>query len=611
MASEALKSLQMKFPHWANDIAKLHRLFGMRPTSIYIPGPQSLEKSAMLRELLSLRSVRVAYVRGSETYWSRNLFFERTLMQIKMSVAVAKSYNPHPNFNSPIIALPEQRNGFLNTETCGSTALFIEKLKAHFLGLKSTQASLETAYILIEDFDKLDSKVFGENFAALLLRLEELTSIPLGVIMTGSCDWNDLHPEFAVQAPLILHLRAPTTNEMISMLKECDIALPKTLADRVLAAQTLPQATMIGVEESGDHVNDVLPSLDTRRLFQNFVPVAVHSLRLAYPTKPELLYIITQLFPRYLEPVLSAIEKGSDPPVATALYATISPYFAIAMNCPSIMLLGEALDKQDGEHTSSNQHALSSAEFPLICKYLVLSAWIAARNPTIDIEIKNRKRRRKTNISLAARLEEDMFDPPSAWRLDKLLSILDHLLAGNEEAEDMDDVETAEDAEILKRLQAQVLEAQSELRAEEAIVEEESSSQLWANVEFNDSATTGLASDLPSSRASQTSQQSSQQFDGISVGLTSEDELPPESVLAKAFESASLFPLLWESHAGHTHQLEILTQIGVLEQIGLFIRSGALTSNTSRSRAEYRCGFDASFANLVADSINFPLWGFM
>ena len=98
------------------------------------------------------------------------------------------------------------------------------------------------------------------------------------------------------------------------MLKECDIALPKTLADRVLAAQTLPQATMIGVEESGDHVNDVLPSLDTRRLFQNFVPIAVHSLRLAYPTKPELLYIITQLFPRYLEPVLSAIEKGSDPP---------------------------------------------------------------------------------------------------------------------------------------------------------------------------------------------------------------------------------------------------------------------------------------------------------
>lgn len=30
--------------------------------------------------------------------------------------------------------------------------------------------------------------------------------------MTGSCDWNDLQPEFAVQPPLSVHLRSPTTS---------------------------------------------------------------------------------------------------------------------------------------------------------------------------------------------------------------------------------------------------------------------------------------------------------------------------------------------------------------------------------------------------------------
>lgn len=204
----------------------------------------------MIRELLSTCPLRVAYVRASETYWSRNLFFEKILLQLELSISAAQSLNPFPDYSNPIITLPAQKNGYKSAQTCGTGGLFIEKLKSFFLPSNRSKGSTETAYILIEDVDKLDTKVLGENILATLLRLEELvrklrplllksnfskihfsnivhleiffcfppnktilkTTIPIGVIMTGSCDWNDIQPEFAAQPPLIFHLRSPNTS---------------------------------------------------------------------------------------------------------------------------------------------------------------------------------------------------------------------------------------------------------------------------------------------------------------------------------------------------------------------------------------------------------------
>lgn len=128
----------------------------------------------MIRELLSMSPLRVAYVRASETYWSRNLFFEKILVQLEMSISASQSLNPFPNYSNPIIPLPAQKNGYKSAQTCSTGALFIEKLKSFFLPSKRSKGSSETAYILIEDVDKLDTKVLGENILATLLRLEEL-----------------------------------------------------------------------------------------------------------------------------------------------------------------------------------------------------------------------------------------------------------------------------------------------------------------------------------------------------------------------------------------------------------------------------------------------------
>jgi hypothetical protein len=149
-------------------------LFAKRALSIYIPGPQSDDKSIVLRELLSKWPIRVAFVRVSETYWSRNLFFEKILLQLKPSIAASKALDPLPNYSYGLTVLPKQRPGYITAESCGTTALFLEKLKHYLLSDEKTQIASERAYILIEDVDKLDTKVFGENILAVLLRIEEL-----------------------------------------------------------------------------------------------------------------------------------------------------------------------------------------------------------------------------------------------------------------------------------------------------------------------------------------------------------------------------------------------------------------------------------------------------
>jgi hypothetical protein len=307
---------------------------------------------------------------------------------------------------------------------------------------------------------------------------------------------------------------------------------------------------------------------------------------------------------------------------SSALYAHISPMFTIVVNSPSLMMLNEELDKFEATSVRLGERHAYALDFPLICKYLLISAWIASRNPNIDAEIKDRRRRRKSSQSEAARLEEDAFSPPSLWRIPKLLSILDHVLAGNEE-EDETNATSAPDSEksqeALQSIRSQISVAQSSLL--ENLTHEtsmkvdvtqlsgqdaDSQISVWDKVSFDQGAMLDLNQlsclapssqtsdvDLPASQSTNNTQQRQHQHD------------------AKHFDSSGLFPLLWEAGKGHASQMEILSQIGVLEQIGLFVRNAATTSKTTRTRSEYRCGYDSTFAYQIADSINFPLWGFL
>lgn len=353
------------------------------------------------------------------------------------------------------------------------------------------------------------------------------------------------------------------------------------------------------------------------------------------------------------------------------------------------MFLGEEIEAYESKKTgrSSSSNTTAAMDFPLICKYLLLSGWIAARNPNIDAEIKDRRRRRKGGKSEASRLEEEAFAPPSSWRIDKLLSILDHILAGNEEEDVKVAVDTsttpkesAEDAE-LKMFQSQ-FNLSSTLPNQ--TITSDSSSTTQAALTSADVATSNASNSITKSTAEtrpisaldalkmdvdektramleadfasgalgnmedfdggielgdedgiELSGDSELNFEGIEVHSEYEfgleelegDFLPSEPSVSQQepepitefefipdsvhFDSVTLFPLLWEAKQGHAGQLEIISQIAVLEQIGLFIRLAAGTSKTNRGRSEYKCGYDWEFVREIATSINFPLWGFI
>lgn len=415
-------------------------------------------------------------------------------------------------------------------------------------------------------------------------------------------------------------------------------------------------------------------------------------------------------------------------------------------------------------------------DLPLICKYLILAAWIAAKNSNADVEIKDRRRRRKgVGRSEASRLEEEAFAPAKSWRLDKLISILDHILSGNEEEEDgegtgggaqLNQNEHPELEEVRKMVQlhvnsdskeesltqkrkknscssqrregggeevekevkrrrrrrrrrspstghkrskagmakqneraplgviTEVDEEEEKQQQQEDDQEEECddcdvddgddddderqelerSSLAWDLVEFNPDARVDMdfpsleadpatpscslmsestvshvsfvsseaslpqtpvynhSEDVSSQCSSSRSQSASSStttssFSAVSWSTqatlnanhqpksrTNGDPSTRRSHISSdtpSFSSSSLLPLFWDTNKGHGSQLEILTQIGVLEQTGLFIRQSSSTSKVNRSRSEYKCGFDSTFANQIANSINFPLWGFL
>lgn len=128
----------------------------------------------MLRKVLALWPIRVAFVRVSEVFWSRNQFLERILVQLRMSAATVASVSHLQKYQEGHAYLPDQRQGYKNSERCGTIATFIETLKDIFLKSNTPSEGRERAYILLEDIDKLDAKVFGNKIIPVLLRLQEL-----------------------------------------------------------------------------------------------------------------------------------------------------------------------------------------------------------------------------------------------------------------------------------------------------------------------------------------------------------------------------------------------------------------------------------------------------
>jgi hypothetical protein len=98
------------------------------------------------------------------------------------------------------------------------------------------------------------------------------------------------------------------------MLKQSEVVLPRNM--------------LLRIETVHAHLSDCGKDtvLDTRALFNNLVSLVVNALRIAFPTKHELLFIIYALLARYIEPALSALEAGMTAILRTSLHPVIFLY---------------------------------------------------------------------------------------------------------------------------------------------------------------------------------------------------------------------------------------------------------------------------------------------
>jgi len=92
------------------------------------------------------------------------------------------------------------------------------------------------------------------------------------------------------------------------------------------SAMYLPESVQLQFSEAKANLaqEQAHSGLDTRSLFNLFTPLAVNALRLAYDTKRELLFIMQVLFPKYLDPIISAMAR-SEPIPGASLSESLAP----------------------------------------------------------------------------------------------------------------------------------------------------------------------------------------------------------------------------------------------------------------------------------------------
>lgn len=123
---------------------------------------------------MGLLNTQIAIVVVAECFWSRNLFYERILQQL--SVHPSDHHHSLASDDVELLSVhPKQARGYHNTRKCGSLDSFIEQLKELLpSALVPGSDGTDRPFIIIDNIDRLDRKIFGENILAALLRLEEL-----------------------------------------------------------------------------------------------------------------------------------------------------------------------------------------------------------------------------------------------------------------------------------------------------------------------------------------------------------------------------------------------------------------------------------------------------
>ncbi|RUS17862.1 origin recognition complex subunit 5-like protein [Endogone sp. FLAS-F59071] len=318
--------LEQEYPGRSHQIQTLIRLMG-KPTdptvpAIFVYGHTSSGKTSVLRSLFksALPLHHFALVNCVECHTPR-LIFEHALNQLTDTV-------------------PGHANGYRGYARCDTLGDFVVKLGEV---CDIAEGVGETRYLILDRAERL--RDMSPTLIPVLLRLRELTSKNICVILVSTIVWDKFRAKTGAYEPLLVRFSDYSKN--------------------ILARYC--------------------PSSEDLPFFLGFVEIVYDIFQRNCKDLNELRHLVSLLFPRYLQPVLDGIAQRSE---SAKLFKLAQPYFVEATDK---LYLREISSAEWAKRSSSSSTSATEAstvvntradfDLPYYTKFLLIAAFLASYNP--------------------------------------------------------------------------------------------------------------------------------------------------------------------------------------------------------------------------------------
>lgn len=361
-----------KFPGRQHEIEQLQTmLIEPSPTSLFIYGPSATGKTSIIQEIFDNKPHH-AFINCIECFTPR-LLFERTL----------------------------HRWGY-HQDRCDTLVDFVNQIQ--------TLPPIEsTWYLILDQAERLRDR--GPMLLTTLLRLGELASTPICVIMVSNVIWDKFRPRHGgAPDPLQMFFSYYTKQQMLDIV-----------------------------------VSDC-PTGEPTQFFLTFVDAVYVVFHRNCMDLQELRHLVAMLYPKFVQPVY---ERQATRNEFARLFKLCQPYFAAASErlylreistseWEKYSRIASAKDTQEDVSLSIYQMTehQEGLELPYYTKFLLIAGFLASYNPSrLDVQYfakgpeARKKRRRKNNDAGLGSRDRQQLLGPKAFAIERMLAIFYSIVA--------------------------------------------------------------------------------------------------------------------------------------------------------------------------------------
>ncbi|KAG1141164.1 hypothetical protein G6F37_008531 [Rhizopus arrhizus] len=318
------------FPGRSEQIHFLSQLFESpsKPQSIFIYGPPSTGKTAVLKRILNDRQgSSVSFVNCVESFTPRLLFQH----------AIDGFCGHEPNYN----------NSYTSYQRIDTVQQFIRAIRESGIGDK------QPAFLMLDRGERL--RDIPNNILSSLLRLSELTERDICVILISNIPFEKFRVKGGAVEPLLI--------------KFSEYSKEDTL--KILQFDFKPSVIQTDDEEQVELTNE---------FYSGFAEIIYSIFCHNCKDLNELRYFAALLFPVYIKPLKEGIAQPAE---TNKLVKLAQPYFADATEKLYLREISSSEWSQETDEGTATRNRAGKAEFelPYYTKFLLIASYLASYNP--------------------------------------------------------------------------------------------------------------------------------------------------------------------------------------------------------------------------------------